>query len=154
MNINIDIKRKFIIDGNQYKSIEEIPHDVQGAREILRNLMDSQIGSGHRISSAVTPNKIIFNSTEYETIESMPQDVRQLYEKVLRAAESGAPPSGVDIAGIRCGMRGKHGTNSTTPPGEIRKSPKGEPSFSLQTFIVSAALMALILLLTHLLQNR
>jgi hypothetical protein len=154
MNINIDIKRKFIINGKEYKSIEKIPQDIHGAREFFRNLIDSQLDSDYRISSVLTPTKIIFNGTEYETIESMPQDVRQLYEKVLKAAESGAPPSGVDIAGISSGKVEKPVTNSRAFPGATRKPPKDEPSFFLPTFLVSAGLMALFLLIHYLLQIR
>ncbi len=154
MNIGIDIERKFIINGKEYKSIEEIPHDIPGARESFRNLIGPQVDSDYRISSALTPTKIIFNGTEYETIESMPQDVRQLYEEVLKEAQRGTPPSGVHIEGITSGMLEKPATTSSAPPGETGKQPKGEPSFFLPTFLMSAGLMALFLLIHYLLQTR
>jgi hypothetical protein len=117
MNIKIDIKRKVIINGKEYKSIEQIPHDIPGAREIFRNLID--------------PNK-----------------------EVLEAAESGAPPSDANIAGISSGMGGKPVTNSSAPPGETRKPPREKPSFFLPTLLMSTGLLALFLLIHYLLQDR
>jgi len=109
--------------------LKKIPHDIPGARESFRNLIDPQVDSDYRISSALTPTKIIFNGTEYETIESMPQDVRQLYEEVLKEAQRGTPPSGVHIEGITSGMLEKPAYHQQCPPGETGKQPKGEPSF-------------------------
>ena len=83
----------------------------------------------------------------------MPQEVRQLYQKILKAAESGAPSSGVDIAGISGGMPGKPGTSSTARPEAIREPTKGEFSFSPRTLIVAAVLVALIFLIYYLVQN-
>ena len=91
MNIIMNLKRKFKINGKESYSVEEMHHDIQEAREAFKKLMDSQVGSGHRINSAMTPNKIIFNGTEYEKIDAMPQEIRQLYEKFLKAAKSEAP---------------------------------------------------------------
>lgn len=153
MNIKIGVKRRFIINGKEYKPIGEIPHNIQGAREILRKLMDSQVGSGHRISSALTPTKIIFNGTEYETIESMPQDVREAYERVLKAVEIEASSSGVDIAKTNGGMLAKPGTNCTTHPREFWKPTKGEFSSFPRRSIASSLLFALFLLLYYLLQK-
>jgi hypothetical protein len=153
MNIIMNLKRKFKIEGKESYSVEEMHHDIQEAREAFKKLIDSQLGSGHRINSAVTPSKIIFNGTEYENIDAMPQEVRQRYEKFLKAAESRAPSSGVDIAGISGGMPGKPGAKSTARPGEIRKPTKGESSFSPRTLILAAVLMALIFLIYYLVQN-
>ncbi len=150
INININVSRKFKINGKEYNSIEEMPHDI---REAFKKVMDSQVGSGHQINSAVTRSKIIFNGTEYEKMDAMPQDVRQLYEKVLKAAESRIPSSGVDIARIIGGMLGKPDTTGTARPGEIRKPTKRESSFFPRTLIVSALLIALIFLLYYLFQD-
>jgi len=153
MNIIMNLKRKFKINGKESYSVEEMHHDIQEAREAFKKLMDSQVGSGNRINSAMAPNKIIFNGTEYEKIDAMFQEVRQRYEKVLKAAESGAPSSGVDIAGISGGMPGKPGTSSTARPEAIREPTKGEFSFSPRTLIVAAVLVALIFLIYYLVQN-
>jgi hypothetical protein len=151
MNININVKRKFRINGKEYNSVEEMP---DGIREAFEKAMHSQAGSGQRINSAVTRSKIIFNGTEYENIDAMPQDIRQLYEKVLKAAETAVVSSGVDIAEVSGSMLRKPDTIGTAPPGDIRKPTKVESSFSPRMLIASAVLMALIFLLYYLFQDR
>ena len=101
MDININVKRKFRINGKEYNSIEEMPDDI---REIFEKAMSSQAGSGFQINSAAMRTNIIFNGTVYGSIDEMPQDVRQLYEKVLKAAETGAGQPDIDITGISRGM--------------------------------------------------
>jgi hypothetical protein len=86
MTININIKRRFKINGKEYNSIEEMPDNV---REAFKKAMDSRSGSEF---PAGTQTRIIFNGTEYENIEAMPQDIRLLYEKMLKAAETGNIP--------------------------------------------------------------
>jgi len=148
----MNLKRKLKNTGKESYSVEEMHHDIQEAREAFKKLMDSKAGSGHRIHSAMTPNKIIFNGTEYEKIHAMPQEVRQRYGKFLKAAQSGAPSSGVDIAGIGGGMPAKPGTNSMARPRKIREPTKGESS-SPRKLIGAAVLMALIFLIYYLVQN-
>jgi hypothetical protein len=84
----------------------------------------------------------------------MPQDDRQLYEKVLKAAESTVASSGVDISGGSRGMLRKPDNTGAARPGEIRNPIKAVSSFSPRTLLMSAGLMALIFLLYFLLQNR
>jgi hypothetical protein len=151
MNININVKRKFKINGKEYNSLEEMPDDI---REVLKKALDSRAGSGHWINSEMTRSRIIFNGTEYDSLAAMPQDVRQLYEKVLRAAESGGASSGVDIAKMSGGVLTKPDTIGNGRPGNIGKPTKAESSFSPRILMVSAALMGLIFLLYYLFQNR
>ncbi len=151
MSINISIKRKFKINGKEYNSLEEMPENI---REAFKKATDLQLGSGHRLHSAVTRSKITFNGTDYESLEAMPQDVRQLYEKVLRAAQSGLASSGVDIAGISGVLLRNPDVPGTVRAGEIRKATRFESSFSLRTLIAGAFLMALIFLFYYLFQIR
>jgi hypothetical protein len=151
MNVNINVKRKFKVNGKEYNSIEEMPYDI---REAFEKAMASQADSGHHVNPATMQPKIIFNGTEYKNIDAMPQDVRQLYEKVLKTAETGAVPPGIDIAGDTNGMLTRPKTFRTGSIGDIRKPTNTEPSFSPRTLIVSVMLVALILLLYYLFQNR
>jgi hypothetical protein len=151
MNININVKRKFKINGKEYNSIEEMPDDK---RETFRKAMDSQRGSGHEINRAAVRAKIIFNGTEYDSIEAMPQDVRELYEKVLKAAETGTASAQIDIAGAISGTLIKHQPPGTVRSGDNLKPIKAEPSFSPRALIVSIILIALILLFYYLLRSR
>ena len=61
MKININVKRRFKINGKEYNSIEEMPDDVRAAFE---EAMDSQAGAEHTVKSEATKNRIVFNGTE------------------------------------------------------------------------------------------
>jgi len=148
MNLNINIKRKFKINGKEYNSIEEMPDAI---RETFKKAMASRADSGHQTDPAMMRTKIVFNGTEYESMDAMPQDVRQLYEKVLRAAETGDASPEIDLAEISSRMRGEPGTPY---PGDIPQPAKFEPSFSPRTLIVGVLLGALLLLLYYLWQSR
>jgi len=50
-------------------------------------------------------------------------------KKVLKAAKSGAPSSGVDIAGISGGMPGKPGANRTARPEKFGNQQKANLLF-------------------------
>jgi hypothetical protein len=151
MNININVKRKFKINGKEYNSIEEMPDDI---RETFRKAMDSQTGSGHEINHTAMRANIIFNGTEYDSIEAMPQDVRELYEKVLKAAETGTASPQIDIAGAISSTLIKHQPPGMVRSGDNRKPIKAEPSFSRWALIVSIMLIALILLFYYFLRSR
>ena len=100
MNVNVNVKRKFKINGKEYNSIEEMNPDIRNAFE---KAMASQAGSDHQENPATMQTKIIFNGTEYQSIDAMPQDVRHLYEKVLKTMETGTAPANIitaiDISG-------------------------------------------------------
>jgi hypothetical protein len=151
VNININVKRKFKVNGKEYNSIEEMPNDI---RKAFEKAMASQADSGHQVNPATMQTKIIFNGTEYKNIDEMPHDVRQLYEKVLRTAETGAAPPELDLAEISSGMRTDHGTFGTAHPDDNQQPAKFESSLSARTLIVSVILFALILLLYYLWQIR
>jgi hypothetical protein len=111
MNVNVNVKRKFKINGKEYNSIEEMPPDIRNAFE---KAMASQAGSGQQANPATMQTKIIFNGTEYQSIDAMPQDVRQLYEKVLKAAETGTAPANIITAGDISDMLTGHKTYGNT----------------------------------------
>ena len=132
MNININVKRKFKINGKEYNSINEMPDDI---RETFKKAMDSQTRFGHTINQKTQP-KIIFNGKEYENINAMPQDVREIYEKVLKAAETGTAPSEIDITGMSRGLLMGHQSSENDPLADKRKPVKTEASFSPWALIV------------------
>ena len=151
MNVNINVKRKFKINGKEYNSIEEMPENI---RAIFKKAMGSQADSGDQINPAAMRTHIIVNGTVYESIDTMPQDVRELYEKVLKTAETGATPPDMDIAGISSNMLRGPKTTGTAQPGDIQHPAKIQPSFSLRTVIVSVMVVALIFLLYYLFHGR
>jgi hypothetical protein len=152
MNVNVNVKRKFKINGKEYNSIEEMPPDI---RNTFEKAMASQAGSDHQANPATMQTKIIFNGTEYQSIDAMPQDVRQLYEKVLKTAETGAASSDIITAGDISDMLTGHKTYGNTNMGNMGKPPKIEPSaFSPRMLIIGAMLIALIFILYLVFQGR
>ena len=152
MNVNVNVKRKFKVNGKEYNSIEEMPPDIRNAFE---KAIASKVGKGQPVSPTTMQTKIIFNGTEYQSIDAMPQDVRQLYEKVLKAAETGNAPANIitasDISGMQAGPKNYGKTNM----GNIGKPPKIEPSaFSPRMLIIGFLAIALIILLYFVLQVR
>ena len=61
MNVNVNVKRKFKVNGKEYNSIEEMPQDIRNAFE---KAIASQAGKGQSVSPATMQTKIIFTGTE------------------------------------------------------------------------------------------
>lgn len=150
MSINVNVKRKFNINGKEYSSTDEMPADV---REIFQKAMAAKAGSGQPAGGTVTHTRIVFNGTEYESIDKMPQDVRHLYETVLKATESGAAPPGIDMQEIRRAIFRGWKSARTGAAAEVRSPPKVEPTFSPRTLIVIAMVVALLFLMYYLSQH-
>jgi len=148
MNVNVNVKHKFKINGKEYNSIEEMPPDIRSAFE---KAMSSQAGTGIQ---TVTQTKIKFNGTEYQSIDTMPPDIRQLYEKVLKAAETGEMPQGLvsadDISGSHTESRAYLNIGS----GNMGKPTKVEPAVSARTLIIGVLAIALIILLYLMFQGK
>ena len=152
MNVNVNVKRKFKINGKEYNSIEEMNPDIRNAFE---KAMASQAGSDHQVNPATVQTKIIFNGTEYKSIDAMPQDVRQLYEKVLKSVEAGTAPANIIPASDLSDMLTGHKTYGNTNMGNMGKPPKIESTaFSPQMLIIGAMLIALIFILYLVFQGR
>ncbi|MCX6556214.1 MAG: hypothetical protein NTW95_02090 [Candidatus Aminicenantes bacterium] len=84
---------------------------------------------------------------EYNGIDAMPQDVRQLYEKMLKAAESGAVPADM-ITARNVNIMPTIAKTSRTASVGIKGTPtKFEPAFSARKLIVGLMLIALIIFL-------
>ena len=86
MKVNFDIKRKFIVNGKEYNSVEEMPREIQAAYE---KAVGS--GAGLRIEKpqVSVEAKIVFNGKEYDSLEAMPADVRRVYQSVMKSVETG-----------------------------------------------------------------
>lgn len=151
MNIKVNVKRRFKVNGKEYNSIEEMPLDI---REAFKNATGLQAGLGNMPQPALAQTKIIFNGTEYQGIDSMPPDVRQIYERVLESAETGVAPHDFDIEGITGGMLTDSKNYRTSHQGDVRRPAKVESSFSPRAFIVSAVVVALIFLFYYLFKGR
>ena len=124
MNIKLNVKRKYKINGKEYTSIEEMPDEV---RAVFQKAMDQQAGMGQTTHSSLTKAKIVFNGTEYYKIESMPQDVRQLYEKVLGVAEGGISVSRDDVSGLGDELLKKTLASGASGAVDLKKTTKFDP---------------------------
>lgn len=146
MNVNVNVNRKYKINGKEYNSIEEMPPDL---REAFEKALASQSGKGSILSQHT---KIIFNGIEYKNIEEMPQDVRELYEKVLKTAETGeAPPGFTATDNISGSMKVSKTSLSIKNTGTPIKT---EPVFSARSLIIGIALITLIVLLYIVFQGK
>lgn len=86
MKVNFNVKRKFIVNGKEYASVEEMPPEL---REAYEKAVRS--GAGVRIEKpqVSVESKIVFNGQEYRSLEAMPAEVRRLYQSVMKSVETG-----------------------------------------------------------------
>ncbi|OGS07834.1 MAG: hypothetical protein A2270_01180 [Elusimicrobia bacterium RIFOXYA12_FULL_51_18] len=88
INFNIDIKRKFTVNGKEYGSLDEVPEEQ---RQIVQNALNStEPGAGR--------HKITVNGIGYDSPEAMPPDARKVYEEALKKADAVAQRSGMSFS--------------------------------------------------------
>jgi len=119
----------------------------------FKKAMASGTDSWYQTGPAAARTRIVFNGREYDSLDAMPQDVRQLYEKVLRATETGDASPQIDLAALSS-MAREPGSLGTFHTENIPQPTKFESSFSLRTLIVSAGLAVLLLLFYYLWKSR
>lgn len=68
MEVKFNVKRKYIVNGKEYASIEETPADIRQAYE---RAVSGKDGFTHENISSLSAGKIVFNGQEYESIDSM-----------------------------------------------------------------------------------
>lgn len=71
----VTVKKKYIVNGKEYNSPEEMSDDIRRAYE--KGLAFSSRNSSNQES------KIIFNGQEYESMDTMPDRVRRMYENAM-----------------------------------------------------------------------
>jgi hypothetical protein len=77
---NINIRRKIVVNGREYSSVEEMPEDVRRAFE------RAMAGASGGDLAGVRP-RIVFNGREYASVDQMPEDVRRLYDDAMSMVE-------------------------------------------------------------------
>ena len=80
VNVKVNVKKKYIVNGKEYDSIEHMPDDIRLAFEKGQTLQTKE---------SVSDARIIFNGQEYESMDAMPDDVRNTYETVLNTLSEG-----------------------------------------------------------------
>ena len=131
MKINVKVKRKFRINGEEYGSLKEMPEDV---RATVRKAMDNPGASSKGTQSE--SSKIVFNGVEYASVDDMPTYARNLYEQSVEAAREATQDASIEQ---------RH-------PGP--KPIAAEPSFSARSAAALFVFIALALLLYYLLSSQ
>jgi hypothetical protein len=89
MDVNVNVKWKFKVDGKEYASVDEMPGPVRDAYEKARA---GTFGAGQAAAQAGGPSaRIVFNGREYADVESMPADVRETYRSIMQSVRIGSP---------------------------------------------------------------
>ena len=141
MGIQVNIRRRFTVNGKEYGSTAEMPADV-------REAFEKAMAGGIRIQTGKT--RIVFNGREYAGLEAMPAETRLQYEKLLQAAEAGAVPADLVASGNGALPAGIAGSEVSRAGAAIRF----EPSFSSRKALAAIALIAAIILLYLLLRGK
>ncbi len=94
MEISFNVKSRFVVNGKEYGSVEEMPEEVRAAYE---QAVKASSGHGRTASHATGKTRIVFNSREYANEDAMPQGERELYTFVRNELErKGIPlPEGI-----------------------------------------------------------
>ena len=86
MAVSLTVKKKFIVNGKEYSSIDELP-------EAIRKALKIQIfaKSNNDTYPGAVKTKIVFNHQEYANKDEMPQDIREAYQRAFQTAGLTAP---------------------------------------------------------------
>jgi len=141
MEVKFNVKRKYIVNGKEYSSLEEMPAAI---REAYEKAVGKAKGIEHGNIPSVTAGKIIFNGQEYESVDAMPADIRQMYETVMKTVSEGK----ISITGDVDFKFGKKipdlGKRTTFDSYNISKPIAPESFFSFRALTIIVAILALL----------
>ena len=143
MTIQISVKKKFIVHGKEYDSVEEMPEEIRAAYEKAKK---GTPGQGHAGTLEMEKSKLVFNGKLYASEDAMPQEEGELYKFVMKAMEK----EGISIP---VGM--DRNRESPRPdmqvPDASGKAIVPESSLSPRKLISCTAILVLLLGITYLL---
>jgi hypothetical protein len=95
MTIQISGKNKFIVNGKEYDSVEEMPDEIRDAYE---RAITGSPESDHADMLETEKSNLVFNGKEYASEDAMPQEERELYKVVMKVMEKEgiSMPGGMD----------------------------------------------------------
>jgi hypothetical protein len=148
LKVNFNVKRKFIVNGKEYKSVEEMPPEL---REAYEKAVRSETGVRIEKPQARVKTKIVFNGKEYENLEAMPADVRRVYLSVMKSIETGeaSPETLSALLSDNRALSGQSGAVHFSD--DLPKPIEPVSSFSPRWIIVALALLGLGFMLYYLL---
>jgi len=84
VKIDFSVKKRFIVNGKEYDSVEKMPDQI---RDAYKKAMAGAPGQGHSETLKTVESKFVFNGNEYASEEDMLQEERELYKFVMKAME-------------------------------------------------------------------
>lgn len=128
MDFNITVKRKFTVNGKEYKSIEEMPVDV---REKFKKVMGTLANSEHPAAPSLLQKNISFHAA-------------------LGTDEMDAEPPAIGLEKLEGDVQRELGIFGKGRPPLVPQATKFEASFSGRILIVCFTVGALLYLLYYL----
>jgi hypothetical protein len=150
MGVTLNVKRKFIVNGKEYNSLEEMPPDL---RQAYAKAVSS--GSGVRIQrpQVRVETKIVFNGKEYDSLGAMPADIRRVYQSVMKSVERGEASPELLSAALGDGSTPPRQGQATHTSIDISKPIEPVSAFSPRWIIAALVLISLVLGLYYLFAN-
>jgi len=142
VEIKFNVKRKYVVNGKEYGSLEEMPAAI---RETYEKAVGKAHGTEHGNIPAISSQKIVFNGQEYESVDSMPLDIRQMYEKIMKSVgegkvavsgKAGINKDGTSVSFQKGGVLNAYTMSKPITPGSF---------FSPRLLIVGAAVIILLI---------
>lgn len=106
MMVRVVVNQKFIVNGREYGSVEELPADVRQAYERAMAAVPHGNAAGAaeaapREVRTVVNSKIVFNGQEYSSVDAMPPEVRSVYEGLMSTFDKNGNgiPDALEAAG-------------------------------------------------------
>ncbi len=86
MDVKINVEKRFIVNGKEYHSLDEMPADI---RQLYETAVSNKGTAALHVGDVSLSGKINFNGKIYSTPEEMPPEARELYEKAIAMAKRG-----------------------------------------------------------------
>jgi hypothetical protein len=141
---NINIKRRIIVNGREYSSVEEMPEETRRAYE---RAMANVSREGDAVRPAAPQTKITFNGKEYGDVDEMPEDIRRLYNDAMMTFEAhGSFAAGATrTRESRPAPLGPEGSASASPPSMAPIDVGGGPASSFSKMVTVGIVILLLL---------
>jgi hypothetical protein len=144
VSVKGNIKRRFIVNGREYSSVEEMPENIRRAYgQALWNT--GHQGYGNYPEAPQT--RIVFNGREYGSVDDMPDEVRRLFAAAMTTAEAqGKIELGVTTARQPVSVPLERGGSASTPSPSMEPIEVGGGSTSWLSKLVTVGIVLLLLL--------
>ena len=142
MAIEFTVKSRFIVNGKEYGSVEEMPEEIRAA---YAKAIKSSPGLDHARKLKTEKCKLVFNAKEDSIEDPMQQAERELYKVVRKALEE----KGISLPVGAEKNTGAHGPDVRIPVGSGRPIVP-ESSFSSRKWFSFAAILVFLLGIAYL----